>query len=120
MISKRRSIEQEEIDVIRATLERARVREVEPLAVASVPTLTVVARCECGCASVDFEASPLEQRSRPLADGIGNTPRGGQVGIIVWGLQNAITGLEIYDLGAGEADLALPLPDSIVPWERKA
>lgn len=27
-------------------------------------------------------------------------------------------GLEIYDLGAGEDDVVLPVPTSVIPWER--
>ena len=116
MIPERRAIRQEEVEVIRATLERASVRPVTALATASIPNLSVVGRCECGCASVDFERTPA-LRSTPVADGIGETPRGGQVGIIVWGRPDAITGLEIYDLGAGDGDLVLPRVQSIVPWE---
>jgi len=51
-----------------------------------------------------------------VADGIGTTSAGGQVGVIVWGRGKAITGLEIYDLGAGENDLKLPIPSSIKPF----
>lgn len=118
MIAERRPIRQEEVDVIRATLERAPARPVDPDALESIPTLTVVGRCACGCASVDFDEPPSEHRSKPVGDGIGRTRRGGQVGVIVWGRQDAITGLEIYDLGAGDGDLVLPAPESIVPWER--
>lgn len=35
------------------------------------------------------------------------------MGVIVWGRDDAITALEIYDLGAGEDGLRLPLPSSI-------
>ena len=73
---------------------------------------------QCGCASVDFDSPVSEERSKPIADGTGTTPRGGQVGVIVWGRSDAITGLEIYDLGAGDDDLVLPDPTSVVPWER--
>jgi hypothetical protein len=118
MIMERRPIRQEEVEVIRATLRQAPVRSVNDDVVTSIPTLAVVARCECGCASVDFDERPSEHRSKPVGDGVGETPRGGRVGVIVWGRQDAITGLEIYDLGAGDDDLVLPVPESIMPWER--
>lgn len=54
-----------------------------------------------------------------MADATGQTPRGGQVGIIVWGRSDAITALEIYDLGAGDDDVVLPVPTSVIPWERQ-
>ena len=110
-----RPIRKEEIEVIRAALEQAGVRSVDETAVSSIPTLTVVERCECGCASVDFEARPSEHPWELLGDGVGVTPRGGKVGVIVWGRQDAITGLEIYDMNAGHGDLVLPIPKSIVP-----
>jgi hypothetical protein len=53
-----------------------------------------------------------------VADGTARTSRGGQVGVIVWGRPDAITGLEIYDLGAGDGDLVLPLSTSITAWDR--
>lgn len=116
MIPERRAIRQDEADVIHAALERAGVRPVAAIATAAIPGLAVVARCECGCASVDFDETPSRERSTPVADGIGETPRGGKVGVIVWGRTDAITGLEIYDLGAGDGDLVLPRVPSIAPW----
>jgi hypothetical protein len=117
MIPERRPIRQDEVEVIGATLERASVRPVTTSAAAAIHSLTVVGRCECGCASVDFDALPTEERPTPVADGIGETPSGGRVGIIVWGGPDAITGIEVYDLGTGDGDLVLPTPKSIVPWD---
>ena len=117
MILERRTIRQEEIEVIRATLQRASVQSVLETTAAAAENLIIVARCECGCASVDFDAPSSQDRSKPIADGTGVTPHGGKVGVIVWGRQDTITGLEIYDLGAGDGDLVLPIPASIVSWE---
>lgn len=117
MIPERRPIRSAEVDVIRATLQQAPVRAVNDHVVTSLPTLAVVARCECGCASVDFDEQPSEHRSKPVGDGVGETPLGGRVGVIVWGRQDAIIGLELHDLGAGDDDLVLPVPESITPWE---
>jgi hypothetical protein len=99
MLPERRAITPEEAEVIRAALERASVRRIDDAARVAVPALTVVAKCECGCASVDFDAPPCEERATLVADGTAQTSRGGQVGVIVWGRPDAITGLEIYDLG---------------------
>src|SRR5215204_2117950 len=117
MTPERRRINQGEAEIIRAASERAcRVPLVETVW-SAIPCLVIIARCECGCASVEFDA-PSEQRSGVIADATGHTPRGGQVGVIVWGRSDAITGLEIYGLGAGDDDLVLPVPTSVIPRER--
>jgi hypothetical protein len=110
-----RSINNREADVIRAALERASVSPEASVLAATVSGLRVVDQCGCGCDSVDFEKDPNE-RSRPIADGTGTTPSGGGVGVIVWGTSIRITGLEVYDLGAGDGGLRLPEPSSILPW----
>ena len=84
----------------------------------ALPALRVVAMCECGCASVDFEAPPSPERPMIMADATARTSSGGEIGIIVWGRSDAITSLEIYDRGAGEADLVLPVVTSIIAWNQ--
>jgi hypothetical protein len=118
MIPEHRGISQSEAE-IRAALERASRAPLDETVRATIPNLEVVARCECGCASVDFDAPTSQQRSSVIADATGHTPRGGQVGVILWGRSDAITGLEIYDLGAGDDDLVLPVPTSVIPWDRQ-
>src|SRR5438105_450818 len=116
MIPERRAITPNEAEVVRAALEYACVLHIDDAAKAPVPTLTVVAKCECGCASVDFDAPPSEERAVLVADGTARTSRGERVGVMVWGRPDAITGLETYDLGAGEGDLVLPVSNSIISW----
>jgi hypothetical protein len=118
MIPERRGINQRETEIIRVALERAARVPLDETVWAVIPNLEIVARCECGCASVEFDA-PSDERSGVIADATGQTPRGGQVGVIVWGRSDAITGLEIYDLGAGDDDLVLPVPTSVIPWDRQ-
>ena len=115
MMVERRAIRQEEAEVLRAAIEKAALVSISPEVLSSIPQLTIVGRCECGCPSIHFDdRSPL--KSTVLAHGVGKTPAGGSVGILVWGRPDAITGLEIYDLGAGDEDLRLPVPDSIEAW----
>jgi hypothetical protein len=116
MIAERRAIGDDEIDVVRVALERACIGDVTQAAKAAISKLEIIARCECGCASVDFNSPASEERSKPIADATAKTPRGGDVGVLVWGRHDAVTGLEIYDLGAGDGDLVLPIPESIIPW----
>jgi hypothetical protein len=118
MIKIRRPIHPIEVEVIQTTLVEARVHLVDETAIASVRSLFIAGQCECGCASVEFDVPISLNRQRPVGDGIGVTPHGGRVGIIVWGNETVITGLEIYDLGAGDGDVVLPVPGSIVSWEK--
>jgi len=115
-----RPIRADEAEVVRRSLAAVPVGDVPAALATSVGGLEVVARCECGCASVDFRAPASELRTALLADGLAQTPRGGVVGVIVWGRPDAITGLEVYDLGAGGDDLGLPVPGSIRPFEADA
>lgn len=108
-----RPITPEEIAVIRTTLERAAVAPEYAALVSDLEHLRAIQRCDCGCDSVDFAEASATDPSRPLGDGIGETPQGGTVGVIVWGTPEAVTGLEVYDLGAGDDDLRLPEPESI-------
>jgi len=110
-----RTINADEIAVLTAATDRAAVVPISADMRASIPSLVVVGRCSCGCASVDFERDE-GVKVAPIASGIGETPRGGQVGVIVWGTESRITGLEIYDLGAEADDLVLPVPASVAPW----
>jgi hypothetical protein len=111
-----RQISDAEAACIRAALERAAVIPEAPELIGAVVDLRVVGRCDCGCATVDF-VKDSGGPTQPIADGTGKTAGGGHVGLIVWGNNHEITGLEVYDLGAGENDLNLPELDSIVPWD---
>ena len=114
-----RPISDAEVAVVRAALQRASVTSDAGNLLSTITSLRVVDRCDCGCASVDFE-SDSDERPQPIADGTATTSSGGEVGIIVWGTSSRITGLEIYDRGAGQNGLQLPEVGSIIPWERRA
>ena len=107
----------QEAAVIRATLEHAPMMPDISRFVGGIDQLHAVSKCGCGCDSVDFAEKNPSQPSRIVADGIGVTPKGGQVGVMVWATDDSITGLEIYDLGAGDSDTKLPVPQSIHSWE---
>jgi hypothetical protein len=111
-----RPIKPEEVIVIRTTLERAPKEKLDPGVVDGAEHLRAIGQCGCGCDSVDFVPHDPAHMSHPIADGMGKTPAGGDVGVIVWGRPDAITGLEIYSLGAEDHDLKLPLPQFIAPF----
>jgi hypothetical protein len=70
--------------------------------------LWVVAGCACGCDTVDFRRSDTSRPYGPLADAYGTTPGGGEVGVIVFGTDDEITCLEVYDAGVREDGICLP------------
>jgi hypothetical protein len=111
-----RPIRPEEVAVLRRTLERAPKETINPDVLETLTDLRAIDQCGCGCDSIDFVRHDPEHFSRPVAEGMGTTPAGGDVGVIVWGRPGAITGLEIYSLGAEDHDLKLPLPESICPF----
>jgi hypothetical protein len=111
-----RRINADEVAVVRAALSLAATASEHRLWGEQVDDLRVVSACTCGCDTIDFADSDQE-KSKPIADGIGQTARGGTVGIIVWGTSRDITGLEVYDLGSDSDDLRLPIPSSIRPWK---
>ena len=114
-----RPINEAEAAVVRAALKRcAETPEAREL-LSSVSNLVVVGQCDCGCATVDF-ARRSPEHPRPIAEAIGINPNGDQVGIIIWGVQDAVTGLEIYDMSAQAAGLPLSDLKSILSWEEAA
>jgi hypothetical protein len=114
-----RPINADEVRIIRAALDRcAEIPNASVLA-GTLDSLRVVGGCECGCASADFAIAQPE-RKRPIADGLGILPNGEQVGLIVWGTSEAITGLEVYDLSATVTDLPLSEIQAVIPWEEGA
>jgi hypothetical protein len=114
-----RPIIDDEIAVVQAALERcAEIPDAQKL-LSTVSNLYVVDQCQCGCPSVDFARSSAEH-PRPIADGLGITSNGARVGVIIWGVSDAITGLEIYDMSANASELKLKDLKSIIPWEEGA
>jgi hypothetical protein len=108
-----RPITPTEVAVVREALVRVPVSPWLTGLGDALETLRAVDQCDCGCDSVDFTPHDPSRPSKPIADGVGTTPAGGTVGIIIWGREDAVTGLEIYDLGAGDNDLRLPLVATI-------
>jgi hypothetical protein len=115
-----RGISPMEIAVIRATIERA--PEASGWAARAVPLgdLRVIGQCSCGCDSVEFTKHDPARPPRPVAQGLGTTPAGAEGGVIVWGTDDAVTGLEVFDMTFADDDTLprLPEPDSIRPWPK--
>ena len=82
-----------------------------------VPELRVVGRCDCGCASVDFEVDGQSGGSHPIADAYAASSTGLKCGLILWGRDGAITGLEIYEMDLGTTR-ELPSIDKLRTWDQ--
>lgn len=74
--------------------------------VEQVRALQVIGHCDCGCASVDFCRLAPGQMPRIVADAVAESPDGEGVGLIVWALDNQLSGLEVYS----DSDRPAPLP----------
>jgi hypothetical protein len=107
------TITPQEAAVIHATLKQAPTLPGLSQLGSTIDQLRVISCCGCGRDSVDFAPHDRGRGSKAIGDGVGTTSAGGRVGVIVWRTEHAITGLEVYDLGAGDDDLKLPIPESI-------
>ena len=90
-----RSLSVHELEIVAWMLAHAS-RSLQHLA-DTTRTLRVVARCSCGCPSVDFEINGQALPNEPLVEATGQTADGIEVGVILWGRRDAVTGLEFYE-----------------------
>ena len=74
-------------------LRKAAKVSLQPDVLAGLENLRIIGRCECRCDSVDFAEHEPEGPSRPIADGTGKTPARGDVGILIWGTDDALIAL---------------------------
>src|SRR5215510_6350353 len=115
-----RPISQLEVAVIETAIKRAPVIHIQDVVLTTLTTLKIVGRCSCGCASIDFVPSGQAPPYRPIADARAITYAGGEVGIMIWGSETAVTGLEVYNAVVGERDLHLPIPETIRSLGRRS
>jgi hypothetical protein len=106
-----RPISAEEAAVLRRALEACPVVQISETLRESVSILRVVRRCACGRDTVDFD-SIAGPRGQIVADGIGFTPDGQEIGLIVFARGDQLSSLEVYSSG-NDAPARLPTVDSI-------
>lgn len=90
-------------------LEGADVPSLDPLS-----SLQVVGRCDCGCASVDFQRLGPGQVPSLVADAMGETPNGERVNVLVFASDGQFTQLEI--VGYSDDPAPLPIPSTVRAW----
>ena len=76
--------------------------------------LQVVGKCQCGCASVDFRHLNPGEIAEVVADAIGETPNGEQVGVLVFALAGSFVSLEI--VGYSDSPAPLPIASTVRGW----
>jgi hypothetical protein len=113
-----RPISETEYQVLHKALSSARVAECSVDSEQELRSLTVYSVCKCGCASIGFlrEDETTSSETHPVADALGLSATKEQVGVLVYGSKNQVVELEVHWPYAEPAPL--PIPETIVPWER--
>ena len=112
----KRSLTDHEAAVITAVLYRAPIRDRNLVVDSDVESLKVVGRCDCGCDSLFFEGIEKQEEQARLADGLGYTTVGDEIGIILWGSKTGPVHLELYNYT--EHPARLPQAESVCPYEQ--
>jgi len=102
-----RSISSAELEIVRWMLQRAPTAVGKAYGAASLERLSVVDKCHCGCVSIDFEPSGQSSGAQVIADAVASWPNGIKAGVILWGKEGRVTGLEVHDM---DPDSAKKLP----------
>jgi hypothetical protein len=110
-----RPLHHDEVDVIRWMLQHASTRGTLNHLVPSLASLRAVGACECGCPSIDFVSQEETVGSAPVAEALGTSPEGVDVGLLLWAKGDAIVGFELYDFGDG-VPFSLPRIDTLRPF----
>ncbi len=121
-----RRITAEELDVVRWLLANASLQDVSAYQAEHLADAGVVSSCECGCASIDFvfgegsegaAAGTAGLRSTAiLAEAFTQWPDGARAGVMLWGAEGKLLGIELYELGS-DASRRFPMVEVLHRWE---
>src|SRR5215471_1326913 len=80
-----------------------------------VAQLRVVAKCSCGCPTIDFALGSDRKNgaSDIVAEAGGKSPEGVSVGVILHTREGELSELEVYSTEGLDTSFALPLPESL-------
>jgi hypothetical protein len=85
--------------------------------ISQIANVNVVGKCTCGCPTIDLALGNREQRKTApsiiLADFIGKTPEGIEVGVIVHAREGEISELELYAIPDWKGPFNLPSIESL-------
>jgi len=104
-----------EAAAVSALLTRAPIGQSCEASSHDIGSLTIVGKCSCGCESLFFSGIAEAKDQFRLADGLGYTEDGEEIGMILWASGSRIVNLELYNYSENPA--RLPPPDSICPFE---
>ncbi len=109
-----RTISPNEVEVVKWLLHHGLVEV--PAHRHPAENLRVVGGCGCGCTTLHFR--PLEQQrgTKILADALAAYPDGQQAGLILWGREDEIVMLEVYDFQPGSSH-RFPDVSDLCTWE---
>jgi hypothetical protein len=110
-----RQISDREIEVVTWLLKNGSTGRPLQARLEGVARLRIVGRCQCGCASVDFEKDGPSAQAHPIAEAVSVAPAGPKCGLILWGSDDVISGLEIYDFDEG-TNTELPSVETLRRW----
>jgi hypothetical protein len=84
-----------------------------------IDSLHVVAKCGCGCPTVDFalQSGQKHGASDIVAEAGGKSPEGVTVGVILHAREGELSELEVYSTLGLDTSFSLPVPDSLEPYE---
>ena len=82
-----------------------------------IANVNVVGKCTCGCPTIDLALGDRAQRktapSTILADFVGKSPEGVEVGVIVHAREREISELEVYAIPDWKGPFNLPSVESL-------
>jgi hypothetical protein len=110
-----RPLSPQERDVLERTIRVAPADSAEMPQLDQLDSLQVVAKCQCGCASVDFRHIKPGQIPEVVAEATGETPSGETVDVLVFALGGDVVSLEI--VGYGDDPTPLPIASTLRAWD---
>jgi hypothetical protein len=111
-----RPIAPEEVVVVRWLLDNSTVPDMAAYRGVSPESLEVVGGCRCGCRSIDFDDDTAG--AEIIADALAVYPDGQEAGLLLWGRDGQLVGLEVYDNTPG-ASGRMPQLSNLRTWEAR-
>jgi hypothetical protein len=110
-----RAISADERAILECALQYAPAKGGHMPSLDQLDSLQVVGKCECGCASVDFQHLKPGEIAEVVADAIGETRSGETVDVIVFALGGNFVALEF--VGYSDIPATLPVPSTVRGWD---
>lgn len=115
-----RGVSQEEANVVGWLIEHG-----EPGAgeyAGDVQSLTVIARCNCGCPTVYFEVegNPANRKGEKIISDHLGTVDGQEVGVMLFALGKQLSSLEVYSPAGSEKPFGLPRVSDLYSFEKSS